>query len=471
MVASIACSPREQAGETSPARSDDLTLGWSRAPTSTGSAPRRTHCRRWHFETASLTSLTRVSRAERLTNRIETSAPVTTLHGMPVSTCTCPRCLMDRAFLMTPERPDAPVGTNGVIRSVDLFSGCGGLTLGLEEAARRAGRRVDVTLAVEHDEAIADVYRTNFPGAKVVGGDVAAIFDGELGDSCTTAEKLARLLAPEVDILMAGPPCQGHSDLNNHTRRADPKNALYLRVARAAEVLRPRLVVIENVPPVQWDESGVVDATKLHLEKLGYNVYGEVVDLRHTGVPQTRKRYLLIASFSDAFVPMVELGGLRAAWGDHEARTVRWAIEDLSDSDGGTVLDTAAKSSATNKRRIDYLFDNGEWNLPDPERPDCHRLKTHTYRSVYGRLWWDKPAPTVTTGFGSMGQGRYVHPAKRRTITPHEAARLQSFPDWYSWATEKRTLLSTMIGNAVPPLLMISLGERLLAALDVEATP
>jgi DNA (cytosine-5)-methyltransferase 1 len=322
---------------------------------------------------------------------------------------------------------------------------------------------------MELDPTIASVFESNFAKAHVVPGDVAEAFDGELGAPLTTAEHLARLAAPNVDVLVAGPPCQGHSDLNNHTRRADPKNALYLRVARAVEVLRPRLVVIENVPPVQWDKSNVVDATRTHLEKLGYSVHGEVVDLRYTGVPQTRKRYLLVASKVDSFIPLVEVGALQTSWGDHGARTVEWAIDDLRGKEGTSVLDTASKSSADNRNRIDYLFDNELWDLPDSERPDCHRLKEHSYRSVYGRLWWDKPAPTVTTGFGSMGQGRYVHPYERRTITPHEAARLQSFPDWYAWPTNKRTILSTMIGNAVPPLLMVSLGERLITALGGKA--
>jgi DNA (cytosine-5)-methyltransferase 1 len=399
------------------------------------------------------------------------SAPrrVGTLMGVAASGCMCERCTTDRAFLTTAARPSAVPAHAGTVRAVDLFAGCGGLTCGLDEAARRAGRRLDVVLAMEHDEAIAGVFKANFARAHVVPGDVAAAFDGDLGAPLTTAEHLARLVASNIDVLVAGPPCQGHSDLNNHTRRADPKNALYLRVARAVEVLLPRLVVIENVPPVQWDKTNVVDATRTHLEKLGYSVHGEVVDLRYTGVPQTRKRFLLVASRLDAFVPLMEVGALQTSWGDHGARNVEWAIADLRGKEGSSLLDTAARSSEDNKKRIDYLFDNEAWDLPDSERPDCHRLKEHSYRSVYGRLWWDKPAPTVTTGFGSMGQGRYVHPLERRTLTPHEAARLQSFPDWYSWPTKKRTVLSTMIGNAVPPLLMVSLGERLIAALGSQS--
>jgi DNA (cytosine-5)-methyltransferase 1 len=86
---------------------------------------------------------------------------------------------------------------------------------------------------------------------------------------------------------------------------------------------------------------------------------------------------------------------------------------------------------------------------------------------MYGRLHWDRPAQTVTTGFGSMGQGRYVHPSRRRTITPHEAARLQTFPDWFDFGQSSRGQLADMIGNAVPPLVMVALGGAAVRALNL----
>src|SRR5690606_5320498 len=92
---------------------------------------------------------------------------------------------------------------------------------------------------------------------------------------------------------------------------------------------------------------------------------------------------------------------------------------------------TASTTKKINKKRIDYLFENNLWDLPDSQRPDCHKEKSHSYKSCYGRLRWDKPAQTLTSGFGSMGQGRYVHPLQRRVITPHEAARIQGFPDFF----------------------------------------
>jgi DNA (cytosine-5)-methyltransferase 1 len=83
------------------------------------------------------------------------------------------------------------------------------------------------------------------------------------------------------------------------------------------------------------------------------------------------------------------------------------------------------------QRRVDYLFDHDLFDLPNSERPPCHRDKMHTYNSVYGRLQWDRPAPTITGGFDTMGRGRFVHPRFRRPLTPREGARLQGFPDWF----------------------------------------
>jgi DNA (cytosine-5)-methyltransferase 1 len=122
-----------------------------------------------------------------------------------------------------------------------------------------------------------------------------------------------------------------------------------------------------------------------------------------------------------------------------------------------------AKMTVENARRVRYLFENNVYDLPDEVRPPCHRDKEHTYQSVYGRLRWNAPAQTITSGFGSMGQGRYIHPRRRRLITPHEAARIQGFPDFFDFSPAGGvTSLRKMIGNAVPPPLMIALFGALL---------
>jgi DNA (cytosine-5)-methyltransferase 1 len=383
----------------------------------------------------------------------------------------CDRCKADQQFLRTTEKP-TPADNASIIRVVDLFAGCGGMTVGLVEAARRTGARVDVRLAVDSDADVLKVYGANLVGANTRASDVTTLFDRRPGTAPSATETEIAKSVGRCDVLLGGPPCQGHSDLNNHTRRDDPKNALYLVMARAAEVLKPKVVVIENVAPVQWDKSGVVSKTKAALDAVGYRTDGRVIDLRRVGVPQRRRRYLLIASRLRTIVPSAILDALEVAMADHPDRTVDWAVRDLEDVSGETTFDTASKTSPKNAKRIAYLFAKPDRvDLPNSQRPKCHKDKEHSYNSMYGRLSWNKPAQTITTGFGSMGQGRYVHPSKPRTITPHEAARLQTFPDWYDFGTDtRRGVLAKVIGNAVPPLLMVDLGASLVPLLVAEKT-
>ncbi len=380
----------------------------------------------------------------------------------------CDLCDADRAFLKTKERPDYG-GTPNPVKLVDLFAGGGGLTVGAAEAARRNGRGTEVVLAVENDENAADVYELNFQNVNLIRSDVESLFDGELGTSPTTSEARIAHDVGHVDLLVAGPPCQGHSDLNNHTRREDPRNALYLRAVRAAEVLNPTFVLVENVPAVRHDKGGVVAVSTQALKATGYSVQDHVLDLVKFGVPQRRRRHILLASSDERIDPAVILQ-MRAPRCEHDYRSVRWAIEDLVDQTSESGPDAASRPSPVNFKRMQWLIRQDKYNLPNNMRPKCHH-GAHTYSSMYGRLKWDTPAQTITTGFGSMGQGRYVHPAKPRTITPHEAARLQTLPDFFDLDAHKgRGTWARVIGNAVPPLLGLHLIQPLLCALT-HATP
>jgi DNA (cytosine-5)-methyltransferase 1 len=135
---------------------------------------------------------------------------------------------------------------------------------------------------------------------------------------------------------------------------------------------------------------------------------------------------------------------------------VSWALEELLDRDEGSVMTESPLVSDANRARIDHLHDNDLYDLPNEHRPDCHQAGT-TYKAVYGRMHWDAPAPTLTTGFMTAGRGRYVHPLRRRTLVPREAARLQGFPDTYRFETPTgelgRGAVAKGIGDAVPSIL------------------
>jgi DNA (cytosine-5)-methyltransferase 1 len=230
-------------------------------------------------------------------------------------------------------------------------------------------------------------------------------------------------------------------------------------MGRAAELLRPTHVIIENVTGALHDQGRVVQTTQEWLESLGYHVSVGLVDLVRIGVPQRRRRLLIVASLTKR----VEVASLAAKYGTG-TRDVRWAVNDLMDKAPTTLLDQPAESKPDTRKRISYLFENDVYELPNEFRPACHRDKDHSYNSIYGRLRWNKPSQTITRGFYSMCMGRYVHPERPRTLTAHEAARLQFFPDSFDFTpVRSRTALARIIGNAVPMKLPYAAGLELLA--------
>lgn len=373
----------------------------------------------------------------------------------------------DWFFLRAKRR--SPNATGRGVRLVDLFSGCGGMTLGATEAARSMEMAAEVVLAMELRDQIRAVYDANFDSnIRERRGDVRERFDGDVSASLTSSEKATIKEVGDVDLLVGGPPCQGHSNLNNHTRRRDPKNSLYLRMIRAVEVLQPSAVVIENVPDVRHDASGVVAQATKRLDELGYSASELVVAAARIGVPQLRMRHLVVA-LRDA--PPVTNDALKSYEMD-DVRNLRWAIEDLADEQPVGLFSSASVLSEENAARARYLLRYGKYDLPNRLRPPCHRDKpSHKYKSMYGRLSWEQPAQTITTGFGSPGQGRYLHPERLRTLTPHEAARLQFFPDWFDFSrATNRTALAECIGNAVPSKVAFCVGQAVLSlATDVSS--
>ncbi|MBV9871285.1 MAG: DNA cytosine methyltransferase [Frankiaceae bacterium] len=369
----------------------------------------------------------------------------------------------DEHPLTAVDRPAFESGEH-TLRLADLFCGCGGLTLGVAQAARTFDVGLDVALAVDFDKVATKTYSLNFPKATVRKTKIQTLFKATLGAELNEGEQQIREDVGEIQALVGGPPCQGHSDLNNHTRRDDPKNAFYKRMARAAEVLNPTVVMVENVPTVRHDKGGVVDIVTDHLQHLGYAVADAVIKLEDLGVAQRRRRHILLAVRDDVAVPEVVLKS--AVTGHDGPYDVKWAIGDLEDRDPDGILDTPPKASVDNLARMEWLLKNNKYNLPNELRPRCHRDKTHSYNAMYGRLKWTDPAQTITSGYGSIGQGRYMHPSLTRALTPHEAARLQGFPDYFKFHdAAKRAELATMIGNAVPPALSAAVFSVLMPSL------
>jgi len=365
----------------------------------------------------------------------------------------------DHEFLRSPTPTHALNSLSGpALRTIDLFCGAGGLSLGIAEAAASLGRRHHVALACDTDPYALACFTENFPGVTAIPDDISQTLSSDFDAGLTPQERKLRKTAGTVDLLVGGPPCQGHSDLNNYSRRNDPKNSLYYCMARAVRVFEPRAVLIENVLGAAHDTNRVVDTVHASLARTGYKTTQGIIDCLPLGIPQKRRRLILLGS--EHKLPSV--ADIQANY-TVPSRDLAWAISDIEQEEVDSVFTASSRPKPTTQARIDYLFDNELYELPNSERPPCHQHGNHTYNSVYGRLRWDQPAQTITGGFYCMCMGRYVHPSQRRTLTAHEAARIQFFPDFFDFSPcSKRTPLATLIGNAVPPKVGYALAREIM---------
>ncbi len=340
----------------------------------------------------------------------------------------------------------------------ELFCGPGGLAQGVKQACHELNYGFKSLAAVDVDKDATTIYQLNHKTKYTTDESIADLVNYEIKTSGSkskfkkppTVEERFLSRVSETKLLLAGPPCQGHSNLNNKTRRDDPRNELYLTVPALAIAAGIPGIIIENVTAVVHDRSGVVEKTRQLLENAGYFVDTGVLKANNLGWPQTRGRFFLIARKDKPPVPISEVAkGLK-----RDPLSVLWAINDLADREHDDFLNRKPKETEDTIRRIKWLFDNDEYNLALDQRPDCHKEGT-TYTSCYGRMFPDKPAPTLTTGFMTPGRGRFVHPTRRRVLTPLEAARIQGFPDTYNWVfpgepRPKVQLLAKWLGDAVP---------------------
>ena len=365
---------------------------------------------------------------------------------------------------VVPEPELLPEARQTPVRTVDLFAGVGGLMAGLTQLAAEAGRRVVCELAVDTDADALAVHarnhRTRRPSTESVTSLVDYRIRGE-GPSAefvyapTLVEDRLSAACAGVDLVVAGPPCQGHSNLNNHSRRNDRRNLLYLTVPAFSVACGAQALVIENVTSVVHDEAQVVQMTSTLLKSCGYSVTEGILSADDMGWPQARKRHFLVArrtADGDTAGP-IPISAVQAALADSPPRSVLWAIGGGQTLSRDPTLHTATELTSANRDRIRWLFDNDEHDLALAERPDCHQEGT-SYGAVYGRMHAERPAPTITTGFMTPGRGRFVHPTEPRTLTPAEAARLQGFPDGYCFSPApdrpaSRSQLAKWIGDAV----------------------
>jgi len=359
------------------------------------------------------------------------------------------------------EKPAQSHSSKTRLTYLDLFCGGGGMSLGLSSGLQSLGFNPKMIGAVDLDASALSLVNAHFNPlfrcAHSVEDLISYAIDHSgnlsyfISDPKIMDPRLAQF-AGKVDVLIGGPPCQGHSNLNNKTRRFDPRNLLYYIMPAVSIALDVPLVIIENVKGIESSAEDVLKISKTIFEKNGYFVAYFVLNASDYGVAQSRKRHFCIASKSD-------LGFLKANLDALKSDPL--SFDDVNASlpplvGNNPLLGLNSELSTDNKMRIDYLHKNSLFDLPNHVRPFCHQ-DGHTYPSVYGRIRPDEPVGTITTGFGSPGRGRFVHPHDARMINIREAGRLQSFPDWYWEPTAgldfSRSNFAKIVGDAVPPLL------------------
>lgn len=339
---------------------------------------------------------------------------------------------------------------------IDLFAGAGGLSLGFHQA----DLGFQSIMAVEHDAAAARTYKVNF-GGHVVDGPIEAVD-----------------IYPAADVIIGGPPCQGFSPLGRN-RDAESRaelNGLWRHFINAVARVQPKVFVIENVPEFLASEQFQILASDFATrpELTDYRLQPAVLNAADHGVPQRRRRAITIGSR----VGVPEWESLRASHGPRSVHgtpymTVGDAIGDLPDEPTETDLHWSRNPRPMSLERYRAVPEGGNRFDLAANRPDllpaCWANKPTGTTDVFGRLWWDRPALTIRTEFFKPEKGRYLHPRAHRPITHREAARLQTFPDTFTFEGS-RIEIARQIGNAVPPrLAQVAANEvhRLLAGMPV----
>lgn len=326
--------------------------------------------------------------------------------------------------------------------AVDLFCGCGGVTVGLKKAGFRVLGAVDV------DPLSLITYKANHSDVKVWEKDIRLLRPRSL-------LRDLGLKKGELDLLAGCPPCQGFSTmrtLNGAIKVVDPRNDLLLEFQRFVEVVRPRTIMMENVPGLGDDKR--FTSFSRAMKKLGYIGGHRILNAADYHVPQRRRRLIYLAGIGIE-IPF--------AAKNSKLRTVRDAIGGLpkAGNSGDRVHDMPENRTPKVMEIIRRIPRDGgsRMDLPKRFQLKCHKRCTG-FKDVYGRMAWDDVAPTITSGCFNPSKGRFIHPKENRAITMREAAILQGFPRRYKFPiAESKSAVALMIGNALPPPMIAAHGK------------
>jgi len=369
-----------------------------------------------------------------------------------------------------------------LINALDLFSGAGGFSHGMRSAG------FNVVAAIEFNSQIAETYKYNHPGTKMYVDDIRNIPADEISNHFET-------LQLSCDVIFGGPPCQGFSMAGNRIRSNtsfldDERNYLFKEYIRMVEKLQPIIFILENVPGIlNYDNGAVREEIFNTFESMGYALDAKILCAADYGVPQLRNRAIFIGNrigiSPEKFFPLPTNTITNYV-------TIHDAISDLPPLNAGCGVEETAYNSSMNPTEYQKLMISKSGKIYNhissqhkPETlqllsmikqgetmkdlPEQYRTKS-VHSGAYGRMVFDKPAYTLTTRLNTPSVGRITHPVQNRTITPREAARIQSFPDDYKFIGDI-TSIGMQIGNAVPPILAENIGRHILNVIAENYNP
>lgn len=338
------------------------------------------------------------------------------------------------------------------MRAIDFFCGGGGITRGLLNAG------IDVVAGIDICSEYSKTYVENNHN-RFIAKSITDI----------SREDIIELL-PDIieanDVLFAGcAPCQPFSKQRN-SREEHRDRSLLIEFGKIVKEYHPAYVLVENVPGIQGKGKDVLDCFLKILDECKYHKEYRILNAKNYGVPQNRRRMVLIASrITEVVFPQITHDGSA----EHPFRTVSDAIRHFPKLNAGEQDELipnhrATKLSETNLTRIRATAHNGGSRIGWPENLvlECHKVKGAGHTDVYGRMAWDSVSPTLTSKCCSLSNGRFGHPDQDRAISFREAAALQSFPDDYIFWGNSDAIIGRQIGNAVPVQFAESIGKALL---------
>jgi DNA (cytosine-5)-methyltransferase 1 len=335
--------------------------------------------------------------------------------------------------------------SKGTLKAVDFFCGGGGMSYGMQEAG------IKVLAGIDFEPACKETYEANINDAQFLLEDVFKLTEQDL-------QKKLDLKKNDDDLILIGcSPCQFWSIINTDKKKSKKSKNLLVEFKRFVEYFKPGYVVVENVPGVlrKKKESGLDDFITW-LNENEYNVHFKVHNVNDYGVPQSRKRFTLIANrVSDRVIEPLKEEGKKPVLADYIGVDNGFPKVKAGNRDESDFMHTVAGLNEINIKRLQKTKKNGgsrtSYMKDKKLAPSCHYNDGVNFKDTYGRMSWNKPASTITTKFFSISNGRFAHPEENRAISLREGAVLQSFPKTYKFRGTSIGSIARIIGNAVPP--------------------